>query len=141
MSRFDPKPGEACRTCGYVSHDFRQRACVNCAQVKGIYRKYGTGQNAAHSLVAKEIKAGRLPSPKTLPCADCGKPAHGYEHRDYNRPLDVEPICRACNTRRGSAIPKTMTFKEFVAAVQKDYPDAVAADLEMLRQWYWPNEK
>jgi ribosomal protein L37E len=140
MSRFDPKPGEACRACGVVSNDFRQRACVNCTVAKGLYRRYGTGREEAHKLVAREIRAGRLPPAKTLACADCGKPAFAYEHRDYNQPLMVEPICRSCNGRRGAAIPKKMTFKEFVAVVQMYYPTTVEADLEMIRQWYWPNE-
>lgn len=140
MSYRDPKPGDACRVCGFVSKDFRQRACVNCSIVKGVYRKYGTGQGEAHRLVAREIKAGRLPRLKNCVCADCGKPAAHYEHRNYNKPLVVEPVCRACNTKRGSAIPKTMTFAEFVAAVRKDYPHAVAEHFEMLQQLYWPEE-
>ncbi len=28
-----------------------------------------------------------------------------YEHRDYNRPLHVDPICRRCNLLRGPGIP------------------------------------
>lgn len=51
------------------------------------------------------IKQGLLPSPLTLKCADCGGDATEYEHRDYNKPLAVDPICRSCNLRRGPAIP------------------------------------
>lgn len=39
----------------------------------------------------------------TVACADCGGVATEYEHRDYARPYDVEPTCRSCNLRRGSA--------------------------------------
>lgn len=141
MSNLGPKPGEACRYCGCISRDFRQRACVNCTVIKNVYRKYGTGRDEAHKLVAREVKAGRLPVAKTLACVDCGKPAVGYEHRDYNQPLMVEPICRACNTRRGPAIPKSMTFSEFVASVRKDYPLATAEDLELIRQWHFTKEQ
>lgn len=38
-------------------------------------------------------------------CVDCGKPATCYDHRDYQRPDEVEPVCRACNARRGPALP------------------------------------
>ena len=41
----------------------------------------------------------------SVPCVDCGKPAHSYDHRDYEKPLDVEPVCRSCNRRRPRAEP------------------------------------
>lgn len=27
-----------------------------------------------------------------------------YDHRDYTKPLSVEPVCRSCNKLRGPAI-------------------------------------
>jgi hypothetical protein len=36
-------------------------------------------------------------------CADCGKPATDYDHRDYRKPLEVEPVCHSCNLKRGPA--------------------------------------
>lgn len=59
----------------------------------------------AHSYVTKAIRDGYLPSPSTLTCLDCGAPAQVYDHRDYNKPLDVEHVCHACNIKRGPAIP------------------------------------
>ena len=59
----------------------------------------------AHSYVTKAIRDGYLPRPNTLLCLDCGSPAQVYDHRDYNKPLDVEPVCHACNVKRGPAIP------------------------------------
>jgi hypothetical protein len=41
---------------------------------------------------------------RTFNCVDCGKTAHGYDHRDYRKPLDVVPICRSCNYKRGPAL-------------------------------------
>ncbi len=38
-------------------------------------------------------------------CVDCGKQALVYDHRDYNKPLDVEPVCQSCNIKRGPGIP------------------------------------
>jgi hypothetical protein len=46
---------------------------------------------------------GDLPPQKSCACADCGGQATEYDHRDYFRPLDVEPVCRRCNSHRGHA--------------------------------------
>jgi formylmethanofuran dehydrogenase subunit E len=42
-----------------------------------------------------------------FPCRDCGEPSTDYDHRDYNKPLEVEPVCRSCNLLRGPALPYT----------------------------------
>jgi hypothetical protein len=44
-----------------------------------------------------------LPKPTVFRCVDCGKRATCWEHRDYGKPLDVEPTCHRCNLRRGPA--------------------------------------
>jgi hypothetical protein len=106
-----------------------------------LYRSHGTGRDEALRLVTKEIKAGRLAPAKEFCCVDCGKPAQVYEHRDYNKPLAIEPTCRSCNTKRGPAIPKTMTFSEFVASVRKRFPFAKEGQFEIIRRKYWPNEQ
>lgn len=62
-----------------------------------------TAMSIAHRKVQYAVEKKRLPPPSTLLCADCGAQAEQYEHRDYNKPLDVEPICKSCNTKRGSA--------------------------------------
>lgn len=60
----------------------------------------------AHRVVAAAIRQGLLPSLKSgeYACTDCGGIALEYDHRDYGRPLDVVPVCRSCNKRRGTAI-------------------------------------
>ena len=57
------------------------------------------------SVIAKARKAGQLPdlSAGSIACVDCGRPAQVFDHRDYSRPMDVDPVCRSCNSRRGSA--------------------------------------
>ncbi len=82
------------------------------------------------------VKAGALPPIKTLFCVDCGKPAKHYDHRDYNKPLDVVPVCVSCNFKRGGAIPsveegatcKLHTVEGFTPANLADLKRA--ADLE-----------
>jgi len=59
----------------------------------------------ASGLVNQSIMRGELPRADSLLCTDCGEQARDYDHRDYTRPLDVEPTCRSCNNFRGSAYP------------------------------------
>lgn len=66
--------------------------------------KQTTETRRAMGRVRAAIVRGDLPRPQGLPCADCGAPSYGYDHRDYARPLDVQPVCRGCNTRRGPAL-------------------------------------
>ncbi len=62
-------------------------------------------RDKAHRAIAKAIRLGLMPKASTLVCVDCGTQASDYDHRDYTKPLDVEPVCRSCNVRRGSAAP------------------------------------
>lgn len=76
---------------------------------KAILRKRGMrGAKRAWRHVYKAIKAGKLPAidENTL-CVDCGGIAKQYDHRDYNKTLDVEPVCYSCNRKRGHAKPYT----------------------------------
>lgn len=59
----------------------------------------------AINAVTRAKARGHLPSlTGEIACVDCGAPATDYDHRDYNRPLDVDPVCRRCNVRRGPAL-------------------------------------
>ena len=59
---------------------------------------------AARAAVAKAVRQGVLARlDGSVRCVDCGAPATGYDHRDYARPLDVQPVCRSCNNKRGHA--------------------------------------
>ena len=64
----------------------------------------GAAGGVAHGIVARAISKGLLPAASSHYCVDCGKPALHYDHRDYSRPLDVEPVCRSCNVMRGPAL-------------------------------------
>ena len=54
--------------------------------------------------VTRAILRGELPPAKDCLCIDCGNQARHYDHRDYNKPLEVEPVCPRCNFFRGPAI-------------------------------------
>ena len=77
----------------------------------------------AHQAVALAIRRGLLQKPNLLDCADFGKPARQYDHRDYNRPLDVQPVCISCNALRGPA--KRFDVPEYAARRLKPKPGRV----------------
>lgn len=82
------------------------------AQVKGVTRFWNlpehmdlVWQRDAMMYVRKAVARGILPDLRNrdIACVDCGDVATVYEHRSYSRPLDVEPVCRPCNGKRGTA--------------------------------------
>lgn len=76
-----------CAPCGTSRHVLMSRA-----------------RAAAGQAVKTAIKRGELQPAFERACADCAKPAALYDHRDYTRPLEVEPVCRSCNVMRGPAL-------------------------------------
>lgn len=59
----------------------------------------------AHSYVSVAIYNGDLPKlDGSIKCVDCDQPAAEYDHRDYKKPMEVEPVCRACNQARGPGL-------------------------------------
>jgi hypothetical protein len=73
------------------------------------YRKRHPIAVKAHYQVALAVYQGRLPQLRwghNIMCVDCGKyPASCYDHRDYTKPLDVDPVCGSCNKLRGPGYP------------------------------------
>lgn len=55
--------------------------------------------------VKNEVMNGRLLPAKDCKCVDCGKQAQCYDHRDYRKPLMVEPVCKSCDGKRGAGAP------------------------------------
>jgi hypothetical protein len=55
-------------------------------------------------MVALAVRLGYLKPARECSCVDCGNPAEHYDHRDYNKPLEVEAVCRPCNYKRGVAV-------------------------------------
>jgi len=96
-------PIRLCKDCGRdisMQHHLA-RSCLACSKSWGKKN----GASAACSAVSSAIKRGDLPKASTCQCVDCGKQASDYDHRDYNHPLEVQPVCRSCNKFRGPAIP------------------------------------
>ena len=56
-------------------------------------------------------------------CVDCGEPAEMYDHRNYYKPLEVEPVCRKCNGQRGQAYPGCEEWYKKRAGLEATLPD------------------
>lgn len=61
-------------------------------------------RSRAGSIVSGLVCGGVMPAARTLKCVDCGKQAMYYDHRDYSKPLQVDPVCGSCNKLRGPAL-------------------------------------
>lgn len=66
-----------------------------------------TGQAQATWKVWNAIIKGDIPDLKKIfiNCHRCPERAICYDHRDYNFPLLVTPVCHSCNLLLGKAIP------------------------------------
>ena len=94
-----------CKEC----HKLYQRAWRKTP--KGVYNRIkrdvllkGTKQEGAKKAVYKAVRDGRLKPIKSMICIDCAAPAECYDHRDYLKPLEVEPVCVSCNLKRGPGL-------------------------------------
>jgi hypothetical protein len=59
-------------------------------------------RHAAREAVHAAVKAGKMPHPTLLSCAECGKPAVGYHHHKgyaFAYRLEVQALCAACHGR------------------------------------------
>lgn len=87
--------------------------CIDCAapfrRDMGSWRCWGCERAMAAiraramAAVHLAVASGAIPKAAMLPCIDCEEPASVYDHRDYRQPLNVVPVCRKCNQRRGPA--------------------------------------
>src|ERR1700722_14808754 len=90
-----------CSACGKEGlFHWGKGTCSDCSQ--GRRRAIISIASKAHAKVQAAIRKGLLPRlDGTVACVDCGCEAEVYDHREYARPLDVQPVCLACNNKRG----------------------------------------
>lgn len=100
-----------CEMCGEqeTRPSNRARFCLGCARARSnerIRRWSEANPNVylAHKATTLAKWRKEIPWPNDFDCVDCGRPAECYDHRDYLRPLDVEPVCYSCNRRRGPGL-------------------------------------
>lgn len=87
-----------CVACGGLRTRTSRRMCDTCRNAHEI------AVQAANKEVSRAVRKGSLPKASTQRCVDCGAQALDWEHRDYSKPLAVEPVCRSCNVKRGPAL-------------------------------------
>jgi hypothetical protein len=109
---YQPYRGWLCDVCGPVvaqrRSEIAQRAlATRQARYPKLHRPKHASElwsRFAHYTVSTAVRYGILPRlDGTIACVDCGKAAQEYDHRDYARPLEVAPVCKSCNRRRGTA--------------------------------------
>lgn len=108
-------PEVNCITCGITMTNVSscKKYCGYCAierekeRNKKYALKWGVWQYRAASAVAKAKRDGVILDLRKhkVKCVDCGERALQYDHRDYLKPLDVDPVCVRCNKLRGPAKP------------------------------------
>lgn len=69
------------------------RNCQSCAAERE--RQMGRRRASGAAAVARAVLLGKLPKAAACKCVDCGKPAVCYDHRDYRKPLMVDPVCKS----------------------------------------------
>ena len=67
------------------------------------YKVKKSWQRRAAQIVFKAVANKSISRPTSCICVDCGATASHYDHRDYSRPVEVDPVCHGCNLRRGTA--------------------------------------
>lgn len=100
------------------------RYCGTCHSYADKHKR------AVNRIAQAAVRSGDIPPLSGQVCADCGKPATCYDHRDYGKPLEVEPVCFGCNKARPApVIPAEWAH---AAAVH-----SLVANSEWRLRWLW----
>ena len=107
---------KTCSSCGKVkplsafprnsgAWDEHGTICSSCNGKKtNLWRKNNKKRNRVSWKMQNAIRSGRLPRANTLSCAVCGEPAEHYHHDNYDKPLDVIPLCRQCHVEHHRSV-------------------------------------
>lgn len=105
-----------CEVCGddisnrHTTARFCLPCCIEREREYGRrhYKKYPNAHKA-HRVVQSAINRGEIIDLKTqsVACVDCGVRAQCYDHRDYLKPLQVDPVCFSCNKLRGEGLNRS----------------------------------
>jgi hypothetical protein len=96
-----PEPDEIC-------------LCGSCHYILRLKQEAQRLRNVARGVICYAMQKGRLLdlSKANVQCVDCGKRALVWDHRDYTKPMLVDPVCYSCNGLRGQGEPKLLSGKE-----------------------------
>jgi len=104
-----PHSAGYCCVCNWSKREEFSLTCASCKETKPARKRLHRRINA---FVGVAVKLGLIPSPKAFQCVDCGQQACCWEHRDYNKPFEVEPTCKSCDKKRGEG--KTISISGFL---------------------------
>jgi len=90
-----------CRSCSSEYDGLRIGRHWYCGECTHVAHDAG---RKARLWVRLAMRSGVLMPAHAFRCVDCDKWAQCWEHRDYSKPLDIEPTCFSCNHKRGPAI-------------------------------------
>lgn len=99
---------------------FRQRSQA--------YKRRWPERNAARCAINRLVRLGKIPSARTLTCADCGAPATDYDHHqgyDAENRLNVIPTCRKCHRARGVERGEYATQVTQISRFERDWQAGV----------------
>lgn len=65
--------------------------------------EFYAARQRAIGVIGNAVRLGRLQPAFQRTCVDCGADAQVYDHRDYRKPYEVDPVCQTCNLKRGRA--------------------------------------
>jgi hypothetical protein len=94
-----PRIVQACVDCGKIA-ETRKLRCGECIRLarNARHNRYGNRHGAIHMAVHRAVKSGKLVVERE--CQLCGSNENIHlHHEDYDRPLDVVPLCRVCHVR------------------------------------------
>ncbi len=95
--------------CFRCKHEWIPRVenIKTCAKCRSPYwdkakneKQYNQMRLWAANIVQNAKRRGFIGKPDFHKCKDCGKKATKWDHRNYGRPLIVEPVCHSCNIKR-----------------------------------------
>lgn len=100
------------RACGYCGKAAFGNSLKNGALCDSCQFARVQEQQEAYRVFRLAVMDGlirRLPDGETA-CIHCDAPATCWEHRDYRKPIDVQPACDSCNTRLGRGMTAVEAF-------------------------------
>lgn len=101
--------GKKCHICDAKITEISRKHLSYCSNGCGTI--LSEARAIIGSVVSRMISSNEIPKASALKCVDCGKDAFDYDHRYYQEPANVVPVCRSCNIKRGPA----NDVREFVA--------------------------
>jgi len=108
------KGGRYCKKCKriWLKKHYKNNKKHREKQLQRSRDSVRTNERQAQEFIARLKRYFGFPDAKLFKCDDCGKKAQVYDHRDYDFPEEVVPVCRACNRKRGPGKNQTIINKE-----------------------------